>query len=219
MASNGSHLPDLASVLKTLSAYVPAPYSTSKDTESRTEAAPNAFGYQNQTGYKPCNVADGKQGLSNDRSRATPSEPTQKTPSSADIPLPIRQNDCPDPSTITAWPDALKCVMKTVAQNEALQSKIRRLVRTQHDHERQWWDGRKALLAKQEARAEKKRKLDEVLYANSTPHYCPFITWSQLTSDSFRRSVGGTVVVGTDVSVCAPPDRLPIQIGLLLELQ
>jgi hypothetical protein len=68
-----------------------------------------------------------------------------------------------DPAAITAWPDALKCVMKTVAQNEALQSKIRRMIHTQHEHERRWWEGRKALLAKQAARVEKKRKIDEVL--------------------------------------------------------
>jgi hypothetical protein len=54
--------------------------------------------------------------------------------------------------------------MRAVAHNEALQHKLRRLIRSQHDHERQWWRGREALLEKQKARVEKKRQLDEVLY-------------------------------------------------------
>jgi hypothetical protein len=61
--------------------------------------------------------------------------------------------------------------MKTVARNEALQSRIRHLIRTQHQHERQWWEARQALIAKQ-------KMLDEVL-----------------------RSVGGAVVAGSEVTV------------------
>jgi hypothetical protein len=68
-----------------------------------------------------------------------------------------------DPSSITTWSAALKYVMRTVSQNEALQAKIRRLIQGQHQHERQWWKGRKALLEKQRTRAEKKRQLDKVL--------------------------------------------------------
>lgn len=68
-----------------------------------------------------------------------------------------------DPSTITTWPAGLKYVMQTVSQNEALQHRIRRLIQSQHDHERQWWKGREALLKKQEARVEKKKELDRVL--------------------------------------------------------
>jgi hypothetical protein len=68
--------------------------------------------------------------------------------------------------------------MKTVARNESLQSRIRHLIRTQHQHERQWWEARQALIAKQKMRAEKKKKLDEVL-----------------------RSVGGAVVAGSEVTV------------------
>lgn len=166
MASNGNQVPDLASVLKTLSGFVPAPYSISKNAENQAETASNPpSAYLNQS-EKPRNVPERDQGPTNSWLPGT--LPAQTSPNQ-DIPLPIRQNDCPDPSIITTWPDALKCVMKTVAHSEALQSKIRRLIRTQHQHERQWWEGRKALVAKQEARVEKKRKLDEVLYVISSP--------------------------------------------------
>ncbi|KDE78431.1 hypothetical protein AO1008_04643 [Aspergillus oryzae 100-8] len=41
--------------------------------------------------------------------------------------------------------------------------KIRFLIQRQHDHERQWWAGREALVRKQKARVEKKKELDAVL--------------------------------------------------------
>ncbi|EFE40717.1 conserved hypothetical protein [Trichophyton verrucosum HKI 0517] len=54
--------------------------------------------------------------------------------------------------------------MKTVAQNETVQFRIRRLIASQHEHEKTWWQGRQRLLAKQKARAGNQKKLDEVLY-------------------------------------------------------
>ena len=62
------------------------------------------------------------------------------------------------------WPAALRYVMRTVSQNEEVQRKIRRLIQSQHDHEKQWWQGRETLVKKQEARVEKKKELDVVLY-------------------------------------------------------
>ncbi|KAL2855058.1 hypothetical protein BJX68DRAFT_231379 [Aspergillus pseudodeflectus] len=72
-------------------------------------------------------------------------------------------------ATITTWPAALKQVMRTVAANEHIQQRIRFLIQRQHDHERQWWKGREALLQKQKSRAEKKRELDEVLRSVGAP--------------------------------------------------
>jgi hypothetical protein len=37
------------------------------------------------------------------------------------------------------------------------------MIKTQHEHEDQWWAGRQALLQKQEARKEGQKKLDDVL--------------------------------------------------------
>jgi hypothetical protein len=60
--------------------------------------------------------------------------------------------------------------MRAMSQNEDLQRRIRRLIQRQHDHERQWWQGREALCAKQRARGEKKKELDAVLYVSSCSH-------------------------------------------------
>ena len=68
-----------------------------------------------------------------------------------------------DTSTITTWPTALRYVMRTVAQNESIQQRIRWLMQRQYDHEKQWWQGREALLRKQASRIEKKKELDAVL--------------------------------------------------------
>ncbi|KAJ5092119.1 hypothetical protein NUU61_006989 [Penicillium alfredii] len=54
-----------------------------------------------------------------------------------------------DPATITTWPAALRYVMRTVAQSEETQLRIRGLIRSQHSHERQWWNSREALVKKQ----------------------------------------------------------------------
>lgn len=78
-------------------------------------------------------------------------------------PAPTDPTPSTDPSTITTWPSALRHVMRTVSQNEVLQRRIRRLMQSQHDHEKQWWQGREALCKKQKARGEKKKELDEVL--------------------------------------------------------
>lgn len=159
MESHGPNVPDLATVLKTLSAYTPAQLSSTDAT------APESFTALHGSHQSP------------DLAQPTPESSTANPrPASASS----SKDNSPDPSVITAWSAALKCVMRTVAQNEALQSKIRRLIQTQHDHERQWWEGREALLEKQETRGEKKKKLDEVL-----------------------RSVGGSVAASAEVTVCS----------------
>ncbi|CAL5868512.1 uncharacterized protein PFLUO_LOCUS2738 [Penicillium psychrofluorescens] len=74
-----------------------------------------------------------------------------------------------DLATITTWPAALRHVMRTVGQSEETQLRIRGLIRSQHTHERQWWKGREALLAKQAARGDKKKELDAVLRSIGAP--------------------------------------------------
>jgi len=53
--------------------------------------------------------------------------------------------------------------MRTVARSEGTMARVKRMIRVQHEHEQQWWDGRQALLQKQEGREEGRKKLDEVL--------------------------------------------------------
>lgn len=68
-----------------------------------------------------------------------------------------------DPATITSWSAALRYVMRTVGQNEETQLRVRGLIRSQHNHEQQWWKGREALLQRQQGRGDKKKELDAVL--------------------------------------------------------
>ncbi|KAF4213365.1 hypothetical protein CNMCM8980_000645 [Aspergillus fumigatiaffinis] len=89
---------------------------------------------------------------------------------SAKAPLhPNASSSIADSSSITTWPAALRHVMREVSQNENAQRRIRRLIQSQHDHERQWWQGREALLKKQKARVEKKKELDAVLRSVGAP--------------------------------------------------
>lgn len=68
-----------------------------------------------------------------------------------------------DPSTIADWRAAQKYVTFTLAQNEAVTARIRKLIKRQHEHERQWWDGREALVSKLSGRVEGKKTVDNLL--------------------------------------------------------
>lgn len=79
-------------------------------------------------------------------------------------PRPPRSSNGPaDPSNITTWPAALRYVMRTVGQNEETQHRIRGMIRSQHHHERQWFNAREALIKQQRGRPEKQKELDAVL--------------------------------------------------------
>ncbi|KAE8349250.1 hypothetical protein BDV28DRAFT_141628 [Aspergillus coremiiformis] len=142
---------DLTSVLATLSALSnqqPQPYS---------QNTPGPEPEDNDT-YEPSET------IIPINPHLTPTPASQPKPHSQPQPQPPKPNpERPNTSTITAWPPALKSVMRTVSQNEDLQRKIRWLIQRQHDHEKQWWEGREALVKKQKARGEKKKELDAVL--------------------------------------------------------
>lgn len=173
MASNEYQVPDLASVLQTLSAYAPPAASSSgakpyeepshlNDEDDEYEPPASFSNIEHAPVTEPNPIPHPQESTSHSSfDNSTP----KPTPPAVAAPPP------PDPSTITTWPSALQCVMKTVSQNEAHQTRIRKLIRTQHDHEKQWWAGREALLTKQRARAEKKKTLDAVLY--ETGHISP----------------------------------------------
>lgn len=137
MAENPYNASDLNSVLHTLSSLT-APGITSRSASSSQTGTPDPRQARQERVH-------------------TPRESTPSTPKS--------QSKTPavDPSTITTWPAALRYVMRTVGQNEETQLRIRGLIRSQHNHERQWWKGREALLERQQARGDKKKELDAVL--------------------------------------------------------
>lgn len=41
------------------------------------------------------------------------------------------------------------------------------MIKIQHEHEEQWWNGRVALIERQRARKEGQKKLDDVLWVKS----------------------------------------------------
>ena len=160
MASNEYQIPDLASVLQTLSAYVP---TSSLQPNNDTSYHENPEQPPEEEYEPPASFQAADQTVREERTNPIPITQPEEAAYSTPANPPVKASVTPDPSTITKWPAALQFVMKTVAQNEAHQAKIRRLIRTQNEHEKQWWDGREALLAKQRARAEKKKTLDDVL--------------------------------------------------------
>ncbi|KAK2873340.1 hypothetical protein FQN49_002436 [Arthroderma sp. PD_2] len=149
--NNGT--PDLAAILKTLSSF-----NTPQPCQSQTPANDSNPDNTNRT---PATITSNQSASGTDR-RA----PQDLSASSRQVPeFGSQGKSSVDPSIITTWPTAIKCVMKTVAQNEGVQYRIRRLIATQHEHEKSWWQARQRLIAKQKARAGNQKKLDEVLRA------------------------------------------------------
>lgn len=146
---------DLNSVLQTLSSL--GSLNSSQNTSiPRREAPP--VPHRQQSEFRP-----------SERPHSNPPRSSTGTPTT-------------DPSTITTWPAALRYVMRTVGQNEETQLRIRGLIRSQHSHEQQWWKGRETLLEKQQARGDKKKELDAVLYVSllsalflQTKIFCSYI--------------------------------------------
>ena len=89
----------------------------------------------------------------------TPSSTISRTDSFQCIPKPIAV----DPRSIITYPAALRHITKVVARNEATMARLRKLIASQHQHERQWWDGRQALVKQQGERGEGRKKVEDVL--------------------------------------------------------
>ncbi len=160
MAAYGYQTPDLASVLRTLAEYAPSPASqpitVSQNTGSAEHATADDDDLENE--YEPSDKIDGS-AQEQTLESATWILPVGKAPERHEPPT----QSTTDPTTITDWPAALRHVMKTVARSDAIMGRVKRMINVQHEHERQWWDGRQALLRKQEGRVEGRKKLDDVL--------------------------------------------------------
>jgi hypothetical protein len=65
------------------------------------------------------------------------------------------------------------------------------MIKVQHEHEEQWWEGRKALIERQKARKEGQKKLEDVLYV----HLQDLSPNDLLTA--CRKAVGGSTATGT----------------------
>lgn len=139
MAEHSYNAPDLNSVLQTLSSLTSPTISSQNASTSQPEAPVAARRLSEGT-----------------RSMQVPPSTSSKTSGAPTT----------DPATITTWPAALRYVMRTVGQDVETQLRIRGLIRSQHSHERQWWKGREALVQRHQARGDKKKELDAVLYVN-----------------------------------------------------
>ena len=160
MNTSAYQTPDLASVLRTLAQYAPPapqPIAVSQNGDLPDQAqAPNADIEEGE--YEPFDMMDGTAEEHN-------LQPVISIPS---LKRSHEQREAPaqvstDPKTITDWPAALRHVMKTVARSDSIMARVKRMIKVQQEHEQQWWDGRQALLRKQEGREEGRKKLDEVL--------------------------------------------------------
>ncbi|KFY27812.1 hypothetical protein V493_03290 [Pseudogymnoascus sp. VKM F-4281 (FW-2241)] len=142
--------PNLADILRTLSALAPPPQQQQHD---------------QQGSANPQNPYHFSAPIPQPRPHfeTVPSRPQQApsaAPTATGAAAPIQ-----DASRITDWPTALRCVMRSVASNERVVGEIRKLIQTQHEHETQWCAGRRELAMKIEARKVGQKKVDEVLRA------------------------------------------------------
>lgn len=93
---------------------------------------------------------------------STPHQSLPK-PRPADIPSKPSTPTVPDASTITTWPAALKHVTRHLVTNEQAAARIKHLISEQHKHERQWWAGREAILARQQGRSGASQEVSALL--------------------------------------------------------
>lgn len=145
MASTQYDTPNLAAVLQTLAAYAPPPQASLEEGEyDPSESYPSAISFSapQQLPLTP---------------NHPPSQPTIRQSHSALLPSPASS------ILITTWPSALRHTMALLSNSPSMNQRIKRLINTAHEHERQWWQGREALIAKLGSREEGRKKLEGVL--------------------------------------------------------
>ncbi|KAL4933632.1 uncharacterized protein BDV17DRAFT_286457 [Aspergillus undulatus] len=169
MSTENEDTPDLNSILRTLSAFSNQTSSQTHEPQHQVLSSHNAHNNDLGSQYEQPDAhsltVPQSQSQAQLQAQPPPQQPTKPHPHPHSQTKDIKETA----STITTWPAALKQVMRTVSQNEEIQRRIRYLIQRQHDHERQWWKGREALLQKQSTRKEKKRELDEVLRKVGAP--------------------------------------------------
>jgi len=189
MSANNYTPPDLASILRSLAASVQAPQASQPPHQRLPNIAnltPQLLNYQFD-GAKDDVASDLEEGEYDPSDVILPvATPTTDFPTTARTgptapnapiacmgsvsslpPPPMAPTPLPkptvDPRTITTYPAALRYITKFIAQNEAIIGRIRKLVASQHQHERQWWDGRVQLVKQQAEREEGRKRVDDVL--------------------------------------------------------
>ena len=142
MSSHDNYQPAaLDDILRTLSQY------------SSTPVAPSTIPAPNQVRLSDNLASQSIDPRSRPRPHALQGDVVQQAPRSAQI----------DPSSITAWPQALKYVMSSLSQSAAASSRLKTLIHSQHQHEKQWWAGRQSLISRLEGRDEGQKKANDLL--------------------------------------------------------
>lgn len=159
--------PDLASVLATLAAYAPPQPAVTQLSTSHSQPPPPEpdleEGEYDPSDFKP--IISQPSPYSNSAPESLTATAPPNPQASVSQPRTAQPISSPleSASKIVSWPAALRHVMKNLVPNPAVSHQIQHLIRTQHQHERQWWSGRESLLQKQKGREEGRKKLDDVL--------------------------------------------------------
>ena len=90
---------------------------------------------------------------------STPQPPADALRSKTSTP----KYDVPDASAITTWPGALKHVTRYLAPNVRISDKIKHLINEQHKHEREWWAGREAIVARHQGTSGSSEQVSAIL--------------------------------------------------------
>jgi hypothetical protein len=146
-------VPDIGSILQTLASYVPPSSNGSVPPEPPREDRSTEI----EGEYDPREPGAGGTISSSQVSGLPPS--LQATPTATAT----RQIHPTDPHTIIAWGPALRHVTKLLAANEAVLARIRKLIDSQHSHEREWWKSREDILKRQAEREARKKEANAVL--------------------------------------------------------
>ncbi|KAL6246188.1 hypothetical protein RBB50_006423 [Rhinocladiella similis] len=152
--------PELQRVLAALNSYSSTPSNTPPDSypNSQQPIQPpqsSASSFIPGLGLLPSSLSQEKPITPPPIQRHQTSSPQQILPKARPEELPSKSSTptIPDPSTITTWPAALKHVTRHLLPNEQAANRIRHLISEQHKHERQWWAGREAIVARHQGRA------------------------------------------------------------------
>ncbi|KAG0635150.1 hypothetical protein HOY80DRAFT_471174 [Tuber brumale] len=81
-------------------------------------------------------------------------------------PLPsahVSQEAAIDPSKIEEWNAALRYVMREVCKNEAIMAAIKKMINSQHEHEKAWFRAREEIVNKHKVRKESGKKVEDLL--------------------------------------------------------
>ena len=175
MNSYDSQTPDLATILRSLSGQQSA-QSAQAVPVIQQPVVPSHLDYQNNTGsygapyqfeqqltqhsqpvqaeYPPW-VQGPHQHLAPTKSPVPEVRPHQE-------PI-INNKPSPDPTAITSWPPALRYVTKQATENDKFTERIKKLIKSQHDHEKQWAEGREKLIQDRNKREEGRNAINDVL--------------------------------------------------------